>query len=486
MIALVLEKMKIHPRHQAFLFSLLIIALSVFMKIQVIDNLSIYSDYDEYYTASTFKGFFDPAYIVANSNHQGVLEELQFAAKHCVRDSGNSLVYNFLGIVLTRTLGLSETGMRLISLGFYCMSLLLVLQFFKKFSLSPRLQIAGIFILCFFSSFSQFSIIIRTYSFTFFLVLVFMYYLFIHAPQNGFKTLLVSLIFTVTLFFSHFLTVFTLILIWSYLVISTPNRLWSSAIHGITLGGLICITICVLHWDWITHFLDMSREIGDETATTALKSRSAPFTWSALYSKSLVFFSKYFFGGNAFNLVGLGFISSILLFLVWIWFSIQHRKNHFILLYNIGGLITLLLVLKSQHFLPFGPKYNIFYWGFWILGLVQVSKEKKSNINLAVCAVLLLNGLGNAYGNWKGPFPKDIQILINGQTMAIAPQQANEIKERSMGFASSNSDTLILKNEEELCLFQMVHEKKNCTFVLNNGAPSQLEIPGFPKYYGPY
>jgi hypothetical protein len=230
----------------------------------------------------------------------------------------------------------------------------------------------------------------------------------------------------------------------------------------------------------------MSREIGDETAATALKSRSAPFTWSGLYSKSLVFFSKYFFGGNAFNLLGLGAISSIIFLALWFIFSIQNRQNHFVLLYNIGGVITLLLVLKSQHFLPFGPKYNIFYLGFWILGLIQLCKSKNLKINLAVLSILLLNGIGNAYGNWKGPFPKEIQILINGQAMVIPPQQANEIKEWSMGFASSNSDTLILKNEEELCLFQMVHEKKNCTFVLNNCAPSQLEIPGFPKYYGPY
>ncbi len=450
------------------------------------EKLSVYSDYDEYYTASTFKGFFDPAYIQASKEDPSILKEIQFAATHAARDSGNSLVYNFLGIVLTRSIGLSETGMRLMSLTFYCFSLLLILQIFKKFSITPWLQMAGVFVICFFSSFSQFSIIIRTYSFTLFLVLLFVYYILIYKPENGLKTLLTTLVFSVAIFFSHFLTAFTLILIWSFLVMTTPKPLQSSTIRGITLGGIFCIFVCLTHWEWIAHFLEMSNEIGDESATSTLKSRSIPFTLDSLFHKSLVFFAKYFFGGNAFNLVGLGFISSILLFLVWIWFSIQHRKNHFILLYNIGGLITLLLVLKSQHFLPFGPKYNIFYWGFWILGLVQVSKEKKSNINLAVFAVLLLNGLGNAYGNWKGPFPKDIQILINGQTMAIAPQQANEIKERSMGFASSNSDTLILKNEEELCLFQMVHEKKNCTFVLNNGASSQLEIPGFPKYYGPY
>jgi hypothetical protein len=144
------------------------------------------------------------------------------------------------------------------------------------------------------------------------------------------------------------------------------------------------------------------------------------------------------------------------------------------------------LVIKSQHFLPFGPKYNIFYLGFWILGLTQLSKEKLSKINLVVFVVLLLNGLGNAYGNWAGPFPKDIQIHINGKAMALAPQQASEIKEKTMDFASSNDDTLTLRSEEELCLFQMIHKKKNCIFVLDRAATSQLEIPGFPKYYGPY
>lgn len=478
--------MKIPQKHLILLFCFLIITFSVFMKLRIIDQLSVYSDYDEYYTASTFKGFFDPAYIQASKEDTSILKEIQFAATHSARDSGNSLVYNFLGIALTRTIGLSETGMRLISLTFYFFSLLLILQIFKKLSITPWLQIAGIFVICFFSSFSQFSIIIRTYSFTLFLVLLFVYYLLVHKPENGIKTLLTTLFFSVAIFFSHFLTAFTLILIWSYLVMTIPNRLQSSAIQGVSLGGIICLVICLYQWEWITHFLDMSKEIGDETAATALKNRSAPFTWDTLHSKSLVFFSKYFFGGNAFNLFGLGALSGFAFLAVWIIFSIKNKKNHFILLYNIGGLITLLLVLKSQHFLPFGPKYNIFYWGFWILGMVHVSKDKKSNINLAVFAALLLNGLGNAYGSWKGPFPKDIQILINGQAMAIAPKKANEIKEKSIGFASSKSDTLVLKNEEELCLFQMIHEKKNCTFVLNNGAPSQLEIPGFPKYYGPY
>jgi hypothetical protein len=450
------------------------------------DKLSIYSDYDEYYTASTFTGYFDPAYIQAKQSGINLNEELTFAAKHATRDSGNSTLYNFVGIVCTRLFDLSERGMRYLSLSFYLFGLIVLLKIFDAFKTPFLIRSAGIFILCFFSSFSQFSVIIRTYSFSVFLVLLFTYYLFVYRPDNQLKAIFISMLLSVAVFFSHFLTVFPLLIIWVYLVVTTPKPLQSSTIRGITLGGIFCIFVCLTHWEWITHFLEMSNEIGDESVTSALKSRSIPFTLDSLFHKSLVFFTKYFFGGNAFNLVGLGFISSILLFLVWIWFSIQHRKNHFILLYNVGGLITLLLVIKSQHFLPFGPKYNIFYLGFWILGLTQLSKEKLSKINLVVFVVLLLNGLGNAYGNWVGPFPKDIQIHINGKAMALAPQQASEIKEKTMDFASSNDDTLTLRSEEELCLFQMIHEKKNCIFVLDRAAPSQLEIPGFPKYYGPY
>lgn len=486
MIALVLKNMKQPAKNYTLHLSILIIALSVFIKIRVLDQLSIYSDYDEYYTASTFKGFFDPAYIQASQVNIDLIEEIKFACKHALRDSGNSTVYNFIGIIFTRTFGFSETEMRLMSLFFYCLSLFIIVKIFQKFDLAPLKQWIGIFILCFFTSFSQFSVIIRTYSFTMFLVLVLVYYLFIHQPKNGLKTFLFTFLLSVAIFFSHFLTVFTLILIWGYLIISTPSKIKSSAIQGITIAGLFCMVVCFLNWNWITHFLDMNNEIGDENAVSALKNRSIPFTWESFSFKSLGFFSKYFFGGNALHLIGMGTVFNILLLAVWIVFSIQNRKNNFVLLYNIGGLITLLLVIKSQHFLPFGPKYNLFYLGFGILGWVLILKDKITKTALLVSSILVINGLGNAYGNWKGPYPKEIQIVLNGTPRKFLPQQSEEIAKETMIFASSRLDTLTLKNEEELCLFQMIHEKKNCSFVIDPGANTQIEIPGFPKYYGPY
>lgn len=486
MIALVPKNMKQPAKNYTLLLSILIIAFSVLVKVRVLDHLSIYSDYDEYYTASTFKGFFDPAYIQASQDKMGLLEELQFAGKHALRDSGNSTVYNFIGIILTRALGFSEIEMRLMSLFFYCFSLFIVVKIFQKFDMAALQQWLGIFILCFYSSFSQFSVIIRTYSFTLFLVLLLIYYLFVHRPENGLKTFLLTLLLCVAVFFSHFLTVFTLVLIWIYLIITTPSKLRSSVLQGVTMAGVICMVICFLNWEWITHFLDMSREIGDENAISALKNRSIPFTWESFSIKSLGFFSKYFFGGNAFHLLGMGMVFNFLFLAIWVVFSIQNRKNHFVLFYNLGGLITLLLVVKSQHFLPFGPKYNLFYLGFGILGWVLILKDKITKTTLLVSSILVINGLGNVYGNWKGPYPKEIQIVLNGSYKKFQPQQSDEIAKETMVFASSNSDTLTLKNEEELCLFQMIHEKKNCAFVIDPGANTQIEIPGFPKYYGPY
>ena len=194
MIALVPKNMKQPAKNYTLLLSILIIAFSVLVKVRVLDHLSIYSDYDEYYTASTFKGFFDPAYIQASQDKMGLLEELQFAGKHALRDSGNSTVYNFIGIVLTRALGFSEIEMRLMSLFFYCFSLFIVVRIFQKFDIAALQQWLGIFILCFYSSFSQFSVIIRTYSFTLFLVLLLIYYLFVHRPENGLKTFLLTLL----------------------------------------------------------------------------------------------------------------------------------------------------------------------------------------------------------------------------------------------------------------------------------------------------
>lgn len=469
-----------------FFLSVIIIFFSLFSKVRIMDKLSIYSDYDEYYTASTLTGYFDPAYIQAKQNGINLTEELSFAAKHATRDSGNSTLYNFVGIVLTRLFDLSERGMRYLSLSFYLFALLILLKIFEVFKTPYLIRTAGVFILCFFSSFSQFSVIIRTYSFSVFLVLFLTYYLFVYRPDNHLKTIIISMLLSVAVFFSHFLTVFPLIIMWLYLVVTTPRPIQSSIIRGVTLGGILCLLVCLTHWEWITHFLEMSHEIGDESATSALKSRSVSFSLDALFNKSLVFYAKYFFGGNAFNLIGLGFFSSILLILFWIWFSFKNRKNHFILLYNIGGLITLLLVIKSQHFLPFGPKYNIFYLGFWIIGLLQISQESNNRLNRTLLILLLLGGLGNAYGNWKGPYPKNIQINLDGHAQTLLPQQSADLKEKTARYASAVDGRLIFKSEEELCLFLMIHGSSAFPLVVDHASPTKLEIPGFPKYYGPY
>ncbi len=450
------------------------------------EKLSIFSDYDEYYTASTFTGFFDPAYIQAKQNGINLAEELNFAIKHATRDSGNSTLYNFVGIVCTRLFDLSERGMRYLSLSFYLFGLVILLKIFDTLKTPYLIRVAGVFILCFFSSFSQFSVIIRTYSFSVFLVLLLTYYLFVYRPDNHLKTIFISMLLSVSVFFSHFLTVFPLTIVWLYLVLTTPQPIQSSTIRGITLGGIICLIICLTHWNWIAHFLEMSHEIGDESGTSALKNRSIPFSLDALFNKSLVFYAKYFFGGNAFGLIRLGFISSILLILFWIWFSFKNRKNHFILMYNIGGLITLLLVIKSQHFLPFGPKYNIFYLGFWIIGLLQISKDVNSRLNRTLLVLLFLGGLGNAYGNWKGPYPKNILINLDGQAQTLLPQESAELKEKTARYTKAVDGRLIFKSEEELCLFLMIHESSSFPLVVDHASPTKIEIPGFPKYYGPY
>ncbi len=468
------------------LLSIFIIFFSVLSKVRVMDKLSIYSDYDEYYTASTFTGYFDPEYI--KTQHEGIdlLQELNFAAKHAFRDFGNSALYNFVGIICTRFLQLDERGMRYLSLVFYLLSIMIFLKLFNKFNIPFILRIAGIFILCYFSSFSQFSVIIRTYSFSVFSVMLLTYYVFVRCLKNHFKTTIISALLTITVFFSHFLTVFALLIIWVYLIIITPKPAQSASIRGITFGGIICVLFCLFHWDWITHFLDMNHEIGSDASTNMLNRRSAPFSMDALFLKSLTFYPNYFFGGNSFSLVKLGSISSVILCIFWIWFSIKNRFNHFIILYNIGGLITFLLVIKGQHFLPFNPKYNIFYFGFWVIGLLQISQKPNIQLNRALLFLLIIGGLGNAYKNWKGPYPKFIKVNLDGQAQTFAPQQSSLLKEKTQKFIKNSDGLLTFKNEEELCLFMMLHGPSKLPITVDKSYPTKLELPGFPKYYGPY
>lgn len=430
---------------------IIVIAVNFLIKFVVLDKYSYWSDFDEYYTATTATGF----YYHKVSKHQYVnIDEIQSTTiqdriDDAARDGGNSFSYNFLLYLTSRVFGESEFSFRMLSFAFHIISILLVVSIGRRLEIKKdRLLIAAI-IFSLFPILFSFSSVIRAYSFGVMITLLFVDNLISLGNSTSPIRIVVTIAaLTVLLFTTHYLAYYIPLFFFIYYLIKRRDSLllYNRILIGLIVGGITSV-IFLFCSSGLSDFTEKSKtnkshaESKDLTLNTRnVKSLSMANLFETLPSylnryylgdRVIPWFAKKFGGSKLELIASILCLSLPLVFLMNLERAGPNKRwlYMFIFLFLIGNVSAIVLSLISGHLMALNNvKYSIFTIPFFILTVVFFVKKNR----LVVLASLAFIGL-TAYSIYSMMVSQNVKMINvelpeSGGRNAYAPSEFSYVK----------------------------------------------------------
>jgi 4-amino-4-deoxy-L-arabinose transferase-like glycosyltransferase len=498
--------MKHMSESRARILLVAVIALAAFLRLWQTDQLSIFGDYDEYYTAKTASGIYEsklqggPFFNLHELSSDSFTEKIRDAN----RDNGNSVLYNFVLSFSTAPFGHSDFSMRCFSTFFDLLSIVFIWLIGKKLNVRIERILLACVLFAVYPVMVNYAGIVRTYAFTTFLCVLF-FYLLLHLTNEkwSFKKSLAIGITGTAIFLGHFLTYYILVVAFLYFLFrlkSDRNRS-VTALAGLGITALLCGAFLLYNLKNISNFNDNSKRIeqlAGKSVEEGNRRKLEPVSLATLVPKTTMYFDQ-FYTGNTYAMKWiqaifgdkLMYVSGGIFLLIpaVLLFSIKKNKDqrHWIKLWAwiiIAGHIGALgLVFLSGHMISLGIKYTMFSIPFYLMLIAFFARDSK----LTQLAFVLLAGgsLFTCVGSFATKGNKAVKIVFDGEEKVYQSSDRDVFIAKIQNFLQENKDTVFVNTMPELVFIEMtgLRTTQQIGYVLELDPQSQCEEKTLPFHF---
>ncbi len=411
------------------LLLLLVITVNCLLKFSALDKYSFWSDYDEYYSATTATGFY---YNKIPKQQYVSIDEIQSASfqdrlHDAARDNGNSFTYNLLLYFISGVFGESDLVFRLFSYACHIISVLLVVSIGNRLGISKTRVLIAAIVFSTFPILFSFSGIVRAYSLGVMIVLLIVRFLMESETMTSSSRIVASMAcLTFLLFTTHYLSYYVLLFIFIYYLARRKESAfkYNRILIGIIVGGFLSV-VFLFASSGVNGFVGKSdsykshAESGDATVNTR---NVKPLTAESFFETLPSYLNRYYlgdkiipwfakkYGGEKLELLSCVLCLFLpLIFLVNLQWRMDYRKWQviFVWLFLAGNISVVLLSLLSGHLMALGnTKYSMFTIPFFILTATFFVRKNKL-VLLAATAFFCLT----TYSHYAISTSKNIKMI---------------------------------------------------------------------------
>ncbi len=453
-----------------------IIFMAAFLRLWHTEQLSIFGDYDEYYTALTATGIYESKLEGGPFFELDPLKSDSFSERlvDANRDNGNSFFYNLLLSITTAPFDHSEYSMRCFSTFFDLLSIVVIWLIGKKLGVKAERILLACTLFAVYPVMVNYAGIIRTYAFTTFLCLLLAYLLLLLPTDKWSLKKVFAIGITATcIFLGHFLTYYVLIVVFLFFLFRFKiDRARSlTALTGLGFAGLLCGVFLLYNLENISNFNDSSKRfenLAGKSVQEGNMRKLDPVSFTTLVPKTILYFDQ-FYTGNTYAMkwvqaiLGdkLMYAAGLLLLIIplILLFAVDAKNEHrhwirlWLWIIFAGHIGTLVLVFLSGHMISLGIKYTMFSIPFYLmLAAFFIRNSKRTQLAL----VLLAGGsLFTCVGAFSSKGKKDVKIVFDGEDREYKSADKSLIFTQVESLLTDNKDTLFVNSVSDLVFIEM-------------------------------
>jgi uncharacterized membrane protein len=424
-----------------------IVACALFFRIANLREYSFFSDYDEYFTVKTVMGIYEaklePGQCVAPGSL--VPSDTQQLLHDSMRDFGNNTLYNFLLGAYIHTVGLSDLNLRLFSVFFGVLTIILVHRIGREMNARNHHILLAAALLACNPILIHYADIIRAYSWSVFLTML--YFLFhikaIKQPARAINWLWIGIL-GLAMFLSHYLMVYVIGTSCLFLVYHFRKTILQQRYMLLSYGimGCCALLFIITNPQFIESVSSKNSSLqvqANQTDPTLKTRKIEQITLGSFADGAVSYLNQYYcysyfplgmarrFAGQP-GLLILGVLLLILPAILLYTIARSQPSLPVQLALWMGmaaNVMVFALAIASQHSTSFSIKYTIFSLPLYLIALAFSTSEKRwFRYALGLTAFISFTSCVNAVVN---NYQKPIALEIGGQSREVLPIHRDEL-----------------------------------------------------------